>query len=173
MANLEIKDKNFANSLATGDLFLVQTDPEGTRINKKFAWGLLSGYFSSAVAQGGVTGVGANGGVGSTGLINFSGAGNVVVSQSGRTFFISGNTTGIGVQSVNNLSGNVIITGTSGNTTVIVSNNVIQISGSGPRLYLGSGSPTGLVSADSGSLYSDWFNSQIYMKTGNGTSGWF
>lgn len=49
MPNFELKDKSYATSLQTGDLFLVQTDPGGARTVKKFDWGRLSGVFNDQI----------------------------------------------------------------------------------------------------------------------------
>ena len=43
----------------------------------------------------------------------------------------------------------------------------------GSLTLIGSGSPEGVVSATSGTLYMDWFNATLYMKlTGVGVNGW-
>lgn len=42
-----------------------------------------------------------------------------------------------------------------------------------PRNYIGSGNPEGVLSAISGSLYTDWFNRGFYQKiTGSSVNGW-
>lgn len=42
-----------------------------------------------------------------------------------------------------------------------------------PTIYIGSGSPEGVVAAVSGSIYTDWFNRTFYQKvSGSNTIGW-
>jgi hypothetical protein len=49
----------------------------------------------------------------------------------------------------------------------------LNVSTTTPRLYIGSGSPEGVIQAVSGSLYTDWSAPIIYMKvSGTGVSGW-
>jgi hypothetical protein len=61
-------------------------------------------------------------------------------------------------------------------TNVIVY-NIFYVTGvtgsSGPQVLIGSGNPEGVVSAISGSLYTDWFNKAFYQKiTGSSINGW-
>lgn len=73
-----------------------------------------------------------------------------------------------------------------GNTTIL-NNEIVALSGNlidtgaylyniintSPRLYIGSGSPEGVIPAPSGSVYSDWFGRRLYQKiTGLSTIGW-
>jgi hypothetical protein len=49
MANFEIKDKQYATSLQTGDIFLVQTDVTASRTLKKIDWGRISGFIGDNI----------------------------------------------------------------------------------------------------------------------------
>jgi len=72
--------------------------------------------------------------------------------------------------SINSLSGGLACTGSN------LQNQINSLSGyfiGLPQLYIGSGSPEGIVSAISGSLYTDWFNVELYQKiTGVSINGW-
>jgi hypothetical protein len=51
--------------------------------------------------------------------------------------------------------------------------NSLNVSNTSPRLFIGTGSPEGVVAAVSGSIYTDASAPNIYMKTsGTGVNGW-
>lgn len=103
-------------------------------------------------------------------------SGNTVVT--GGPYYPNNNPSGFitatqagGVQSINSVSGALILQG-SGDIGVYTNGNVITIY---PirGLFIGSGSPEGILVADSGSVYTDWFERLLYHKvTGSGAYGW-
>jgi hypothetical protein len=111
-------------------------------------------------------------------------AANVIVNNTtnninSSTFYGVSGVTGISVTGSTSITGLVNIVGAYGTNIILSGTNTIAISGgggsstSGPQLYVGSGSPEGIQSAISGSIWSDWFNKTLYQKfTGTAAYGW-
>jgi hypothetical protein len=52
MPSFQIKEKNYATTLATGDVFVVQTNPDTDGTVKKVSWGTLSGAINATAGGG-------------------------------------------------------------------------------------------------------------------------
>ena len=101
-------------------------------------------------------------------------SGNLVASLGG------GSLSGVAGVSGVSVTGGVAITGAlnlfagSNISLTQAGRNNVTISLSAAGLYIGSGSPEGIVSAVSGSIYTDWANITLYQKiTGVGAYGWY
>lgn len=134
--------------------------------------------------------------VGLSGNINFSGQGGLVVSTGvGNFIYFSGSASSSPLNNGDgiNLSGNLQTTGSTlyayiTNFSGVFNNSGVQLQSqinalktatgylasiAAPSLYIGSGSPEGVVSATSGSIYTDYFNVLLYQKiTGVSIWGW-
>lgn len=89
--------------------------------------------------------------------------------------YLTAGITGISITGGNSITGLLNIQAGSNITLVQGGNNTLTVTLAAgiPQLYVGSGSPEGVISATSGSIYSDYFNQLQYNKfTGNAQWGW-
>jgi hypothetical protein len=97
---------------------------------------------------------------------------NVIVNNYYNTGAGGSGSFGVSITGSATITGILNITG-DGSLQYNVSGQTLTISVALPRLYIGSGSPEGVVSAISGSIYTDYFNIALYQKiTGSSVNGW-